>query len=99
MELLILILATWRITSLLNREHGPWDILGRWRHLIGIRTNDVGETYGINELARLVDCPWCLSPWVAGGLALSVATDPVDWALTMLALSAGTIMIDNLVSR
>jgi len=99
MTLLILILATWRITSLLNREQGPYNVLGKLRYTIGIRVDDAGQTYGITELARLVDCPWCLSLWVGAGLALVTATGVRDWALTTLALSAGAVLIDEVWKR
>jgi len=100
MELLILILATWRITSLLNREHGPWDVLGRWRHLIGVRVNDVGETYGTNELARGLVCVWCVSVWIGVGWAVLHYFQPqiAFWLALPLALSAGAIVIDNMVN-
>ena len=33
--LILGILATWRLTHLLNAEDGPWDILARLRRLAG----------------------------------------------------------------
>lgn len=62
--------ATWRISHILVHEEGPFDFAIKFRHLIGIRYNDMSEQYGTNMLARAFSCVWCLSVWV--GFALTV---------------------------
>lgn len=51
LNLLKLILATWRLTSLLVQEAGPFDVFGKLR-----ATAPHGGA---------LDCIWCTSVWVA----------------------------------
>lgn len=55
-ELILLSLATWRITSLLTEEDGPADIFVRLRK----HYNPLG----------VLDCFWCTSIWVAWAISL-----------------------------
>lgn len=69
-NLLLLALATWRLTNLLTDEQGPFDMFVHMRHKLGVRKNAQNENYGITELGKLFSCIWCLSPWI--GLLFSV---------------------------
>lgn len=63
-HLIVLILATWRFSSLLSDEPGPWDIFEKFRTHIGIiyvEGSKTGERDGKNELAKNVLCTWCNS--------------------------------------
>jgi len=99
MHILILILATWRLAHLLAEEAGPYDLLGRLRHLAGVRYDDVGNVYGSNELARGLICVWCNSVWI--GLAVALAyyliPDVTFWVMLPLALSGGAMFFNNLI--
>lgn len=79
-RLIVAALACWRITSLLLKESGPFNVLVHWRTVIG----------RVPGLAALATCVWCLSLWVAIPVTLIALT---DWwlALIPLALSAATI--------
>jgi hypothetical protein len=97
MAFVILALATWRLTSLVVREEGPWCILARLRHRIGVRSTDAGVPYGLNVMAEGLTCVWCTSVWTATFLALSYVWMP---AITIcicvpLALSAGALLIEK----
>ena len=76
-ELLILILATWRITNLIvdDSEGGPWDALHIIRYHAGIRYDDKRRAYGINALSKNMTCFWCFSVW-AGLFVLLVSLIP-----------------------
>jgi len=93
-------LATWRITSLLVSEEGPFYILERLRYIIGIRYDESSERYGKHELARAFLCVWCLSIWV--GIALAVAYLIASKATILIsfpfALSAAAIVIERLAN-
>lgn len=69
-EMLILMLATWRIASLLQYERGPLAIFSRLRTLAGIEHDEDGEpmSWPDTEVARLLRCPWCGTVWVGAGL-------------------------------
>ncbi len=81
----IAILATWRVTHLLQTEDGPWDLLARLRQRAG------GSMGG-----RLLDCFYCLSLWVALVPALLLGSDWCQRLLLWPALSAGAILLQRL---
>ena len=58
--LLLVGLSTWRVSSLLIREDGPWSIFNRLRAWAGVYRP--GE---VTPLAELFSCVWCVSVWVA----------------------------------
>ena len=96
-DILLLTLATWRITSLLYAEDGPYVILARLRRRLGVYyTGD--KRQADNELGKAFNCPACLSVWVGGAVALSYVVIPA-WVWLPLALSAGAIIIETFVSR
>lgn len=97
MDYLILALATWRISSLLVNEDGPWTIFERLRHFIGVRYNADSEKIGTNALSELFTCVWCMSPWIGllWTIVWSLWPQPVLWIATPLALSAGAIIVDK----
>jgi len=99
---LILIGATYRLTSLFlaqeETEHGPYEILDRFRYLVGVRFNKRSEPYGTNELAQMLCCVYCLSFWVGLLIGISYFIVPVytTYICLPLALSSGAIVIKGL---
>lgn len=63
-------LATWRITSLLVQETGPYDVFNKFRDLVGIEYNEFSRRIPTNEFAKMFSCFWCCSIWVATALVL-----------------------------
>lgn len=51
LDLLILAIATWRVSYMLTRETGPFDVFKRLRERL--------------PLGGLTACIWCASVWVA----------------------------------
>lgn len=101
MSLFILILATWRVTSLLSSEGGPYAIFDRLRQRVGVRYDQDGIPYGLNEAAKGLVCPWCLSVWIGAvfGLAWLLWPGVVIYVALPLAISGGVIMIHSLIER
>jgi hypothetical protein len=99
MNLLIYILATWRMSSLLARESGPWNTFERLRHLLGVRRDDMGNTYTLNKLADGVICTWCNSVWFGALWAALAFVAPwlAFWLALPLALSAGAILVSEVL--
>lgn len=101
LELLIVaLLATYRITFMLNSEAGPADIFGRLRARIGVKYDEHSNPYGTNWVAEGVLCFMCLSVWVAfGAAALLVAGILLNHVLLAevlllpFALSGGAIFL------
>jgi hypothetical protein len=80
------ILSVWRVTHLLNAEDGPWDMVVRLRQRVGTRF-----------WARLLDCFYCLSLWIAAPLAYFLGSRWFERLLLWLALSAGAILLERVV--
>lgn len=98
--MLKLILATWRLTSLLNREAGPAHLFEKLRYKMGVRYDEASEPYATTNLAEGVLCFWCSSVWsgavIAGLAALTGAIRWRDIPLTVLAISTGAILVEEL---
>ena len=82
---LVGVLSTARLTRLVTEDSWPPVV---WLRVKWDEITDHGPWYD------LVDCPWCLAPWlVAPNLILAVATDlhPVWWIINgWLAASLAT---------
>jgi hypothetical protein len=81
-RLIRLMLATWRVTSLLVNEPGPYRVFARLRE--GQRDNEVGKA---------LECVWCTSVWVA--IAIVILDRYCPTFIDMLAASTGAILIDK----
>lgn len=95
--LMVSMFATWRVSSLLVHESGPYDILGRFRDWVGVAYDEHSRPYGRNVVAAMLLCLWCTSVWV--GWAIAILTVPESWVLHGLAYSAGAILIDQWLRR
>ena len=64
-QLVLTILAVWRLTVLLAMEGGPFGIFRWFRGLMGIGHDDGGEPISWPEHppGSLFACTWCLSFW------------------------------------
>ena len=100
-DLFILMLATWRLTSLVVKEDGPWNLLARLRHLIGVRFDAASQPYGLNVFSEGLTCMWCTSVWVGIVVSLGYLTFPEPTRLVAfpLALSAATLVLQRLVTN
>lgn len=102
-EIVVLILATWRLASLLANEEGPCQVFEKIRHLMGVRYTDEkdknSDRYGLNQLARLILCPWCSSVWIGGvWTVLFFLSQLVTFYLALpFALSAGAVLLHEWV--
>lgn len=99
----VLGLATWRLSSLLIRERGPFDVFVFLRAAAGVEHDDAGGpiAWPDTTLGGLFACVWCMSVWI-GLLLLGVWT----WGgfvggfyCVGLALSALAILIDTTQER
>ncbi len=96
-ELLILVLATWRITNLItdDSEAGPWNILNRIRYLAGYRYDKSNRPASTNIVSSAMLCFWCFSFW-AGLIVLIISLLPYwigYYILLPFALSASAILV------
>ena len=97
---LILAGAVFRLSSLFvaqadEPEHGPWEILDRFRYWAGVRFNAHSQPYGENEFAQMLCCIYCLSFWVGliVGIFYLIIPGYTTCLCLPLALSSGAIVI------
>jgi hypothetical protein len=88
LELVLAVLATWRVTHLLAHEDGPADLIFRFRALLGQSLT-----------GRLMDCFNCLSLWIAAPAALFVSRKPMEWIFIWLALSGGVCLLERVLKE
>ena len=90
-------LICWRITSLLVREDGPFDIFAKFRKLVGITYNEYSVPVDKNVFAKLLICVWCSSVWIALALAWAseYSVNVLRYVGVSLILSVLTILIDE----
>lgn len=81
------VLALWRVTHLLAEEDGPWDLIARFRSLLG-------ESF----LGRLMDCFYCLSLWLSLPLAIGLSNHWIALLLQWQALSGAACLLEKLTS-
>lgn len=88
LRLVIAILATWRVAHLIAREDGPFDIIVRMRIYAGD-----------SVIGRLMDCPYCLSIWVAIPAAFMLGSGLAAWVAAWLAISGGASLCERFTER
>ena len=85
------VLATYRVTELVQSEAGPFNLLFKLREL----------TSRWKVGADLLNCFWCLSVWIGGAVALALALGLRWpwwlWVVATLALSGGAVAIHSAV--
>jgi len=77
-------LAVWRLTHLISKEDGPWDLLSKFRSRLGQRM-----------VGKMVSCFNCLSLWVALPLALFVGGSVLEMLVCWLALSGSAVLLER----
>ena len=87
-RLIVAILATWRLAHLVAREDGPFDIIVRIR-----------ARAGDGFFGQLMDCPYCLSIWVAVPFAFTLANTVPAWFEAWLAISGGASLFERFTER
>jgi len=87
-QFIIIILAVWRITHLLQAEDGPWGVVVGLRKLLG---NGV--------LGHLMDCFYCLSIWIALPFGCIFGKNVPDMLLLWIAFSGGAIFLERISSQ
>lgn len=93
LDVLLVGLATWRVSSLIIAETGPFRVFAWIRHLV--RADRPGELSG---LAELFSCVWCMSVWIGGlSVLLLLLGDTGRYILAIPSASAIAIAINHLL--
>lgn len=85
-------LAVYRFTELLSSDFGPFEVFLRFRELMGVRYDTMGNPYSHNEIGKALICPFCLSIWVSIPFAVYLATTPLEGLIYATALSGASII-------
>lgn len=97
LDLPLLILATWRLSSLLTFETGPGAILETLRFYLGATPTNCREQLDTNRVTNVFCCIKCLSVWIAPVILLLWLYAPV--IVWVLAASAGAILVQKWMTR
>lgn len=100
--LLLLTLATWRMTHLLVYEDGPWHLVARLRYALGVRYDAHSHAYADTMFGKLLLCVWCASLWVGVALTLLyLLLPPWLWQSVSfpLAFSAGACLLETFYAQ
>lgn len=95
LELLVVLgLVTWRLTSMLTKESGPYDIFGRLRDAVGIHYDELSNCVG-GPVSGMLCCFWCTSVWIAV-ILMTIVGVQVHFSvqhIVALALAISTVAI------
>ena len=81
-------LAVWRLTHLLGKEDGPFDIIFLIR-----------KKAGTGFFGTLMDCFYCLSIWVALPFGLWLGVNWWEKILTWIALSGAACLMEQATTK
>ena len=113
LDLIVLALFVWRLSSLLVTEDGPplykvkdgewWNLFEWIRFKVGVRFNQENVPYA-SGWAEVFLCVWCMSLWVSFAVfAAYLLLGEWRWVLilaaTPFALSAAAIVVEEMVSN
>lgn len=88
MEFLLVSLAIWRITHLLSKEDGPFQIIYHLRKLAGA-----------GLFGDLLDCFYCLSIWISLPFAIGMGTTVKEMGLFWMASSGLACLLEKLTEK
>lgn len=92
-------LSVWRISKIVTEEEGPGMIFSRLREISGAEYDGVPEQWDLLSWhSKLLQCPYCLSVWVALFLALLRIINRKLYRITVVTFSgsAATVLIEDL---
>ena len=85
---IIVSLAVWRISHLLSKEDGPFDIIFRLR-----------KAAGAGFFGSLLDCFYCVSIWIALPFGIYFAVNWLDKFLYWLAFSGAACLLEQVTTN
>ncbi len=82
------VFAVWRLTHLLGKEDGPFNIIFLIR-----------KKAGQGFLGKLMDCFYCLSIWIALPFGIWLGQTWIEKILVWLALSGATCLLEQATAK
>lgn len=97
-EIIILILATYKLSHLFAFEDGPFEVLDKFRKWSGVKVSEYGEMYGTNQFSIGLICMECNSIWI--GIATTIFFMYSSMAIIILfpfAIGGAITLVNNYV--
>lgn len=69
--MLIMALSVYRITLIVHKEAGPFDMFGRFRTWAGVTYDAHSNPVSNGEMSAAILCPLCLSVWIGIGVTIA----------------------------
>lgn len=85
---LILVVVVWRVTHLVGREDGPFDVVFKFRKMLG------NSFFG-----KLMDCFYCLSIWTGLLAACYAGKTAIEIILLCLYYSGASILLEKATNK
>lgn len=95
---IIFFLAVWRLSKIVTEEEGPGMVFTQIRELSGAEYNGIPEQWDLLPwYAKMLQCPYCLSVWVALLIFLLRYLNKDLYKVVVMALSgsAVTVLIED----
>ncbi|MBS1497139.1 MAG: DUF1360 domain-containing protein [Bacteroidetes bacterium] len=87
-QFVIATFAVWRVTHLLSKEDGPFDIVYKIRKRIGQ-----------GFWGHLLDCFYCLSIWVSIPFGIWVGVSAIEKIICIIALSGAACVLQKITEN
>jgi hypothetical protein len=84
----VISIVVWRVTHLITAEDGPFDLILKFRKLLGN-----------SFLGKLMDCFYCASVWVGLAAVLCISRNWVDILILTFYYSGTAVIIEKLTNR
>ena len=84
----VVVIIVWRLTHLFSAEDGPFDLIIRFRKLLG------DSFWG-----KLMDCFYCLSIWIGLLFACLLGSGPKEIIMLTLYYSGASILVEKLTNK
>jgi hypothetical protein len=86
--LILSVFVVWRLTHLLGKEDGPFDLIF-W----------IRKKAGNSFFGKLMDCFYCLSIWIALPFGMWLGQNRIEKILVWLALSGAACLLEQATSK
>ena len=85
---IILSVVVWRLTHLFSSEDGPFDLIFKFRKLLG------NSIWG-----KLIDCFYCLSIWIGLCFAIIAGNSWFEIIILCLYYSGASILLEKITNK
>lgn len=99
-DFILIGMATWRLSSMLVNEAGPFDMFQTLRDKLGVYPVKVGDTVQCQSkhaIWGMFCCVWCMSVWVSALMLTLYTIAPI--MVYWLAISTLAVIVQEALKR